>query len=126
MATFTLSVDQERQLTTVVVHGSVTREELLEHVRVYYGGETTDLVLWDVRDADLSAIHAADVRAVVAETVKFAQLRGKGRTAILVGDALGFGLGRMFDTYQELDASPRSHRTFKTLEEAYRWLFQDP
>ncbi len=125
MASFSLVINRERQLTRVQVHGRVTADELIGAIRSYYDGEPTDHVLWDVRDADLTLLHAADVKSIEMETLQYADKRGTGRTAIVARDDLGFGLGRMFDTYQELDASPRSHRTFKTIEEAYKWLFQD-
>ena len=120
--TLQTAVDREAGLTEFTVTGAVPPGVLLQAVRDFYAGEPTHLVLWDLREADLSALQSDDVRLVVEATEPAAATRPGGLTAMVFSQDAGYGLGRMFEILQGLRDPSLRRRSFRDLDEARRWL----
>jgi hypothetical protein len=120
--TLQISVDRDAALTEFTVAGAVEPEILLQAVRDFYAGEPTHLVLWDLREADLSALESDHVRLVVEATEPAAATRPGGLTALVFSQDAGYGLGRMFEILQGLRDPSLRRRSFRDLAEARRWL----
>lgn len=124
MATFTTTIDSERELTAHTVTGTATAQELAGAINSYYAGPVTKLILWDFTDAQLNLITASQIKDLVDLTKRYAALRVGGKTAFVASSDLGFGLGRMFDIQQEANAAPVSHQSFRTKAKALEWLLR--
>jgi hypothetical protein len=120
--TLQTAVDREAGLTEFTVTGAVAPEVLLQAIRDFYAGEPTHLVLWDLREADLSALRSDDVRLVVEATEPAGETRPGGLTAMVFSQDAGYGLGRMFEILQGLRDPSVRRRSFRDLAEARRWL----
>lgn len=113
-------------LTLRIARGPLTAEEILAALRSYYSGPVTSLLLWDARDADLSALTGQDIRSIVDTVSGYLDPRAGGKTALVFTSDLGFGLGRMFDAYLESALTKVENRSFRSLPEALAWLGVPP
>ena len=121
-ASMRIDVKQKDDLTTQVVTGDVDAEEVILAIERFYAGRPTTKVLWDLSFTSFSKISSADVVRIANLTRQFADRRESGKTALVFSGNVGFGFGRMFGTLQEVKDSPVQHRSFRSKEEALRWL----
>jgi hypothetical protein len=76
--------------------------------------------IWDARNADLSPLKAEDIRQFRAYQAQHADARGQARIALVAGDNLSFGLGRMFELTADL---PNLHiNVFRDMNAAETWV----
>ncbi|MCP4162170.1 MAG: hypothetical protein GY760_19020 [Deltaproteobacteria bacterium] len=109
-------------LTTNVVKGSISTEDLVNWISNYYSGEITNRILWDFSKADLSGIPTEDFRKIAKESSKKSALRTNGKSALLVCDDLDYGLGRMFQVFSEIANVRFEYKPFKDIKKAMEWL----
>lgn len=109
-------------LTVRTVTGTITSAELLAAIQSFCAGPATPLLLWDVRAADLSALAADDVRLIARTVSGPAGSRAGGKTALVFASDLGYGLGRMFDSYVDAGGPDVEYRSYRSLPEALTWL----
>ena len=124
MAIIETTIDIDRQLTIQTVTGEATFAEIAHAIKTYYEGVVTKFVLWDSTQAVLDNVKANEVEALAALTKKCSGRRKGGKTALVFSSDLGFGIGRMFDTHHEILASAVSHGSFRSREEALKWLLE--
>lgn len=115
-------VDRKRDLTVQTVSGNVSGDDLILAIREFFAGDKTSHTLWDFRDADLSSLSGETVRRVAAEAFRLTNQIPSGKTAIVAHSDLVFGLGRMFEAFQEISRSSRSHQTFRSMGAALEWI----
>jgi hypothetical protein len=122
MAEIQKSVDKENDLTIMIVHGQVTAAMIIEALVDFYQGAFTSKLIWDYTDADLTQVKNDELRQISSVAVGYANLRSEGRTAIIVPEALGFGLGRMYEIISENDENPIHYNVFNDVQKAREWL----
>jgi hypothetical protein len=76
-------------------------------------------VLWDARDARPD-VTADDVRWIVHFVARHREARGKGRSAVVTGRDVDYGMARIAQVH--LEPLPIELAVFRELEEAERWL----
>lgn len=105
------------------VFGEFTAEQVSETIREYYAGSPTYRVLWDFTAASFENIASTvpQQMAGVARQHSEVQVEG-GMTALVFDSDVGFGLGRMFETFQDLQNAPVEYRTFRSRDDALAWL----
>jgi hypothetical protein len=54
-------------------------------------------IIWDARKLDVKDISQDQIRQIISKIGQWSSKRKGGKAAWVVGDALGFGLGRMFE-----------------------------
>ena len=113
---------EQKDLTIVTVEGSVTADQVREHIVSFLTSEPTRLVLWDLRRGSLAAISSQSIQMIVSAGAPHAHRRQGGRTAIVSSRDLDFGLSRMFQTIAELEHVPFEIRVFRDLNAAMAWL----
>lgn len=117
--------DRTKDLTIATAKGQMTADDHREWIEHYYaGGAITSLILWDVREADYSAITNQDILDHVKDTHRLiTAARSGGKTAVVVSkDMLGLGLSRMREIYFEMEEVPVAMQTFTSTDEAMEWL----
>ena len=122
MAKIQKSVEMESDLTIMTVHGQVTADMIIEALVDFYQGAFTSKLIWDYTGADLTQVKNDELRHISSVAVTYATLRREGRTAIIVPEALGFGLGRMYEIICENDENPIHYNVFKNIKKAREWL----
>ena len=121
MSSIDISVDNTLELSTYVVKGKISFEEIFDALLEFYSHPTKYLI-WDIREADISNASNDDLRKLVKTTKEVARVRPSGKTAILGQTDLQFGLARMYATYGELEDHPVQISVFRSLEPAMKWI----
>jgi hypothetical protein len=109
-------------LTVFICHGGLTAGDIGESIRDFYAGEPTALVLWDLKEADISTLSAEEIRALAQLAVGLNQRRVVERTAIIAPADITYGLSRMYQSNVELCEAPAPTMIFKNAPEARAWL----
>ena len=117
--------DADRNLTTHVVMGSVSEKEMHGVLEDFYDGQPTALVLWDMSQAELAHVTAEMLQKFVRRAAKLGVHRRGGRTAVIAPEDLQFGLGRMSETFAEIESTPYSYCVFRSRQDAMHWLTSD-
>ncbi|MEM7468372.1 MAG: hypothetical protein AAF387_15995 [Pseudomonadota bacterium] len=114
-----------KDLTVFAVIGALRLAELKTAVDEFYSGKFTLNTMWDLREADISAIEVGEVKEILDYSMEYLKRREGGRSAILVSTDVNYGMGRVFDTFVELSSSPVENNVFRDYEEAMAW-FEPP
>ena len=125
MGTIETSYDLTRDLTIVKAFGKMTAEDHRKWVKRYYtGNNVTQLILWDVTEADYSEITNQNIQNHVAFTKQLAtDARKGGKTAVVIDrDMSVLGLSRMREIYFKMEGVPIAMRTFYDMDDALKWL----
>ena len=125
MGTIETTYDLSKDLTVATATGRMTADDHRTWIKKYYDGATiTALILWDVREADFSAISNQDILEHVKETKQLiANARKGGKTAVVIDrDTSVLGLSRMREIYFKMGGVPIAMRTFYDMDDALKWL----
>lgn len=122
MGEITLEMDRERDLTVRAIVGDVPVQQLVDALATYFAGEPTLNVLLDFTEAVLGRLSSGDVRLLARVTQQYADRRAGGKTALVVGSAIGYGLGRMFEQLRHASGAPVEYKTFRDRAAALEWL----
>lgn len=121
------SFDPEHSLVRVNAAGVMTPatferqfQDLIHHPQWRRGMK----ILSDYRGIDGSGLTTDDVRAMASVYAGLADRIGPGRSALVVNEALQYGLARMWVSWAEMKI-PREVRVFTSMEEARRWVMED-
>lgn len=116
----TTTKDEMEHLTTHVVTGRVSEEEMY---RALEGdGEFTPLILWDMSGADVAHVTPEMLRNFVKRAAELGSQRRGGRTAVIAPEDLQFGLARMSEAFAAMEFAPYRFRAFRVRQEAFDWL----
>jgi hypothetical protein len=108
----------DRDLTIHTCHGTITTDQILDRIRIFYGGNPSRSVIWDMSDGNCSQISSDQVSALSVEVIKVAHSRAGGRTAIVAPVDLAYGLSRMYQVYAETRHHTSAIRVFRSFDEA--------
>ena len=114
--------DSSQGLTTYKVVGKMTTTSFIDCLARCHAGDLSLLNLWDLTEADLSAIATDEIEDLAEYAKHLVESSQGGKTALVFGGSLGFGLGRMFETYLEIAGLPLVINSFRSLEAALQWL----
>ncbi len=117
--------DSENDMTVFTVIGKVTANELVAVISDFYENSVTSNILWDLTKSDLSEIRSSDVELITNLSVKYAEKRSSGKTAIVGSDDLTFGISRMYEMTKEIAKLPFETKTFRDIDKAFKWLLSD-
>jgi hypothetical protein len=117
-------VDPSNDLTIFVGVGSITKDEIIEAVRAFYGQKHTMKVLWDLREADSSGLSSENVKQIAEVLNDYGGAREGVQTAIVTPVNVTYGLSRMLISYLD-SKEPHLYvpmNVFSSLEAAQSWL----
>lgn len=121
-----ISFEPEIPFLCVRGEGVVTFEDFIRYFQdiVAHPQWRSDLdTLHDLRAIDPRSVTSGAVREMAAYYAQHGVQLGTGRSALVVSEALAFGLARMWSSW----ASPkvaRSIRIFHKIEDARAWLLE--
>lgn len=119
-------IDQERRLVRVRVHGTLTDEEVFGYQREVWSRPDVEGYdeLVDMTDVEHIALPSSGRVQDLASLSASMDTRSRAsRLAVIAPSDTAFGIGRMYQTYRELD--PRSTKeigVFRTRSEALAFL----
>lgn len=119
------SVDAQRRLVTVRIHGTLTDDEIFAYQRdAWSRPEVAGFdELIDMDAVEHIAIPSAARARDLAQLSAGMDAAAPSKLAIVATTTLAYGLGRMFETYRSLD--PRSTKqvaVFRSKRDALKWL----
>ena len=123
-----VSVDPQRRLILVRGQGIVTDDDLLGFVREYLHDRDLNQYdeLFDLSHADLFDLTYAGLASVADAAAASDERNPLTRIAILISEAQGAGLSRMYQTLREERGGHRETRVFWSRKECLDWLDLDP
>lgn len=119
-------VDEANALTVHLLSGHVTADQMLATSRERVTNRPTEKVMWVCGDIDLTVIPTEVFRLLAQKGRSIAERRVGGKTAAVFRDKLGFGLGRVFQAYAQLEKYPMELEVFKDAKTALAWLGVSP
>ena len=122
IGTIETTFDLSRDLTVIRAVGLMEADDFRQWTAAYYSGVVTRLHLWDVTCADLSRMTVADIEEDIMVTQNVAEKRRGGKTAFVTANDLDFGISRMGEMRYEMEIGSIAYQTFRTLDEAQKWL----
>ena len=117
-------VDQVQNIIFVDGLGVVTDEDLLSYVKEYLDGDELRGFdeFFDLSHADLVDLTYAGLANVARAAAATDPEAEPTKIAILVGETLGLGLSRMYQTLRESKGGRRYTRVFQDRAECHEWL----
>ena len=122
MGSITATQDREKDLTVVKATGTLSAKDFQNWMVAYYAGQVTGLILWDLTEADLSAVKDAEVEAIAGHTQQISAQRRGGKTAFVFDSTLEHGLRRILAAYVRIEDLPFDVLAFQNLKDAREWL----
>jgi hypothetical protein len=119
-----VNISPERTLLWVVGKEAVTDEELIEYVQEYLvrrGLRSWDEV-FDLSAADLLDVTYAGLSRVAAAAAPTDPEESPTKIGILISEAVGMGISRMYQSLREGKGGRRSVRVFWVREELMAWM----
>jgi hypothetical protein len=119
-------IDHENRIVLVRAYGVLTDEDVFTFQHTVWSlpevagyNELSEMTY--VTDIAIPSIHR--VRDLAMTAAEMDPSDAESKFAIVAPEDLGFGLGRMFQAYREMEkASKKEVGVFRTLEEGFAWL----
>jgi len=123
-----VEVDVDKEMILVSGEGVVTDEELLLYVEEYlYGKKLRGFdELFDLSEADLQDLTYAGLSSVAAAAAATDPDADPTKIAILVSEARGMGVSRLYQSLRESKGGRRHTRVFWDRAECREWLGLTP
>ncbi|MBN2429751.1 MAG: hypothetical protein JXK94_15560 [Deltaproteobacteria bacterium] len=115
-------IDRSKDLTLNKASGPLTIEDLVGAAKKYLSKDPTGKVLWDLKEADGSALSRGDLQEFHHHLSELPTISQKRKIAIVVSRTLGYGLSRMSEAYATSEAIPAEYYITYSIEEAMSWL----
>lgn len=121
--TMTIAIDRHRGLTVFRLAGCVSFATFTDVIARYRAAGTTQNELYDCLAFSGETFSLAQLNQLVEITKRHALPRPPGsKTALVVPDALSFGVSRQYQTLATMHDLPWETEVFETLAEARHWL----
>ena len=107
-----------------IITGLIAAADLIGFFETLYRTPDFDLgmrALWDLREADFSALLPSDIRSIMDCVGKRWGKDGSGRAAIVTSRDLDYGMSRMFQIMLEGETTSKVS-VFKDISDAQVWL----
>lgn len=78
--------------------------------------------IWDLREADLSSVNAAEAAESARSNERDKAARGRSRVALVVKDKFSYGMARVYLAYGAVEHL--DFQIFFELEDARQWIVQ--
>jgi hypothetical protein len=117
-------VNEKKRLTTITVAWKADFSELMSVLKNFFDDNNTEYLLLDLRNSSLDSITPDHVINLCKYAKSRANGEGRvnGKTALVGSSDLQFGIGRMFETYSEMEESSIKVSVFRSMEKALCWL----
>jgi hypothetical protein len=121
--TMTFHIDRDHDLTVFHLAGETAFEVFTAIIDRYRAAGPTRYELYDCRAFCGATFTQSQLQQLVAIAKRQAAPRPPGsKTAIVVPDALGFGVSRQYQSLADLNDLPWETGVFETVAAARQWL----
>jgi hypothetical protein len=117
---FQVNIDRSIGLITIVPEGDVSVDEINAFREGFLFESGCKLILWDLRDGDLSDITGDE--ALLLANVNQARIQQRSRLAFVVPKPVDYGIARMIGARMEIAGSSSTIGQFYEMDLARSWL----
>jgi hypothetical protein len=121
----TSHVIDSSDLTVFTVVGEMTFNDQIGVLRGFYEGSPTANVIWDMRKLEGNRASKEELQDIVAFVKKNATGRTGGKTALVTGSELDFGIARMMEAYAFIRELSWQTQPFRSMADAFQWINED-
>jgi hypothetical protein len=122
MAAISVQIEQLRGWATITLRGNVSKTDAITALDLLYQDPQFNAgmsELWDLRNAQ-AILSPVELTEIISFVSQHTERRGKGRTAVVAGRDVDYGMARIAQVHvEELDIELM---VFRALDEAERWL----
>ena len=119
-------IKTDYNLTIFKANGKITFEEITSTIVKYMGGTVTKYIIWDFMDCTIPFLSTDKIHELIEFLKKYTLQRGEGLTALVFSRDVHFGLGRMVETYLQIEKYSIPIKCFRDIESAYDWFGIEP
>jgi hypothetical protein len=113
----------DAQISTFVAHGQLTPADVLAAYDDFLRGAPTRLVLWDLTSATVTTITSGELRDMAKRLTQLAaECPTPGKTAIVCGPQVNFGMARMLEAFLSMERFPGGLEVSSDPHSALAWL----
>ena len=116
------STDPSLKLTIHRCTGPVAISEIADIIQKFYQSTPTLHVLWDLSNADVSAVRSGEIEALARAVTQSSHSREGGKNAILSPNDISFGLSRIYQSFAEMKSSMTQTKVFRNEGDALEWI----
>ncbi len=118
------TIDRKLDITLHVCTGIIDYEQLVQAVEAFYTGKPTMHLIWDFTDADISSLTTDHIRMLATLVKNVAHSRVGGKTAIVAGQNITFGMARMYQILAQMMKQIAQVEVFRDLNTARVWILE--
>jgi hypothetical protein len=119
-------IDKSRDLTTYILEGEISADDLMNALKSFFDGKPTANVLWDLRETKVEKGMTSEDLEEMAKYSKTRQpLKPRGKIVIVASSDLTFGLSRTFETFAEMKGVKNPVKVFRSMGKALKWLDEE-
>ncbi len=122
MAEIEKNIIDNKDITVLRLTGEIDVNQIIDELDRFYEGEFTNNVIWDLSDAEGKNLSSNDLHIIVSHAKELGHLRKNGKTAFIISSSLGYGMGRMYDSFAQVINHPVKHSVFRSYDEAVAWI----
>jgi len=124
MIGLTSQVDGNTVINTI--DGTISYQRIIDFIKDKIGSWENKVMLWDLRDANLSGIPSQQMRSLARTMIPLAERRAGLKTAVVAPSDLQYGTMRVYKAWASALGTATDIRIFRTSEEALDWLQEEP
>jgi len=122
MAEIEKEIIGDKGVTVFKVKGEMLCDQIIDEITRFYAKDLTRYAVWDFSCAEGKHVTANEVQKIAKHAKKFGHLRSDGKTAFVMSSSLAYGLGRMYDSFAQVNNHPVKHGIFRNYNEAISWI----
>jgi hypothetical protein len=116
---------RQTNLTIFTARGVLKPSEMVATYEAFIENGPTPFVLWDITAATLAALSVRGAQDLARQLARLNNgCRRGGRSAVVCSREIDFGVANMVIAYARLEGHPVHVQTFRTADDAMRWLTQ--
>ena len=116
---------KQSNLSIFTARGQLGPSEMVATYRAFLEHGPTPLVLWDITAATLAGLSVRTVQDLAKQLAKLNNgCRKGGRSAVVCSRETDFGIANLLIAYARLEGHPVHVQTFRTTDDAMRWLLE--
>jgi hypothetical protein len=115
-------VDPEKDLTIFIAEGNPSFEEYMAAVKLFYDGETTRNVLWQIDQETVWNISGHHIKKLAQFAPRVEKSRPGAKTAFVAPDELSESLSNLFVLFGQSHDLKIKIKIFKSTDEAVEWI----
>lgn len=112
-------------LTVFTVVGEMTFDTQIGAIQKFFKGVPTSNIIWDMRKFEGNRISKEELLNIVAFVKENAAGRTVGKTALVTGRELDFGIAGMMEAYSFIKELSWQTQPFRSMADAFQWINED-